>query len=173
MMKVYSGIKGLVVLLFLAAGLILFFSVFFWGIAKAAELLLPLLTVLAYLLIVVFVLGILPAAYFRNLRPTLAVYAVLMSQLLGVSTWMMAFFFIIKSFGTGALFLALFFQFLAPIALIGAIVKASWPTVMHLSVWLSFTYGMRFYSRWLLSSNSPKREKADIIDVEVVEKGSA
>ena len=48
MMKVYSGIKGLVVLLFLAAGLILFFSVFFWGIAKAAELLLPLLTVLAY-----------------------------------------------------------------------------------------------------------------------------
>ena len=169
MIKVYSGIKGFAVSLFLIAGIILFFSVFFWGISKAAELFLPLLTVLSYLLIIVFVLGILPASFSRDLRPTLGMYALLMSHGLGVSTWMMSFFYVIKTFGMGAIFVALLFQFLAPIAIIGAIFKGAWVIAGHLLIWISFTYGMRYYHQWLLNLNQRPTGKSRIIDVEVHE----
>ena len=84
-------------LLFFIAGAVLLISIFFWGIAKAAELLLPLLIVVSYLLIIVFLLGILPATFFKHLRPSLSVYSVLMSHALGVATWMLSFFFILKT----------------------------------------------------------------------------
>jgi hypothetical protein len=93
----------------------------------------------------------------------------LMSQILGVSTWMMSFFFVIKVFGFGAVILAFLFQLLAPIALIAAILKASWPIVVHLSLWISFTYGMRFYGQWLLKLNPRNQKKSDIIDVDAIE----
>ena len=74
MIKVYTGFKGFAVLLFFIAGLVLFLSIFFWGIAKAIRLFLPLLIVLSYLLIIVFLLGILPATFFKDLRPSLDAY---------------------------------------------------------------------------------------------------
>jgi len=124
LIKVYTGLKGSLIFLFFIAGLVLFLSIFFWGITQAARLLLPLLIALSYLLIVVFLFGILPATFFKDLRPSLAVYSVLMSHALGVSTWMMAFFFVIKTFGLVAIFFALLFQFLAPIALVGSVPSA-------------------------------------------------
>jgi len=170
MIKVYTGIKGNLVLFFFIAGVILFFSIFFWGIAKAAELLLPLLIVLSYLLIIIFLLVILPASFLKHLRPSLCVYSLLMSHALGVATWMMSFLFVIKTFGLAGVFLALLFQFLAPIAIAGALLKSSWDIAGHLAVWISFTYGMRFYSQWLLSLNAPKdQKKRDIIDVDAIE----
>ena len=169
MIKVYSGIKGLAVMLFLIAGLVLFFSIFFWGISKAAELLLPLLTVLSYALILVFVLGFLPAVLLKGLRGKLSGYALLMSHALGASTWMMSFFFITKAFGSTAVFLCLFFQFLAPIALLGALFKGSWLIAGHLAVWISFTYLMRYYSRRLMELSASRQERGDIIDVEVID----
>jgi hypothetical protein len=169
MIKVYTGLKGFMILLFFVAGVVLFLSIFFWGIGKAVQLLLPLLIVLSYLLIIVFLLGILPATYFKDLRPTLCVSSMLMSHVLGVSTWMMSFFFVIKAFGFGAVFFALLFQFLAPIALAGALFKGSWAVAGHLTVWIGFTYGMRYYSQWLFSLNSRNHKKGDIIDVDVVE----
>ena len=169
MIKVYSGLKGFTVFFFFIAGVVLFLSVFIWGIAKAAQLLLPLLIVLSYLLIAVFIFGILPATFFKNLRPTLCVYSLLMSYALGVSTWMMSFFFVVKTFGGVGVFFALLFQFLAPIALGSAILKGSWDIAGHLAIWISFTYGMRFYSQWLLKLNSRKHEKGDIIDVDAIE----
>jgi len=169
MIKVYTGLKGFAVSLFFIAGVILFLSIFFWGIGKAAQLLLPLLIVLSYLLIIVFLLGILPATFVKHLRPKLAVYSVLMSHALGVSTWMMAFFFIIKTFGLGGIFLALLFHFLALVAIAGAIFKSSWAIAGHLSIWIVFAYGMRYYSQRLLNLNSRNQDNSRIIDVDAVE----
>ncbi len=169
MIKVYTGLKGFAVSLFFIAGVVLFLSIFFWGITKAVELLLPLLLVLSYALIILFVLGILPASFLKNLRPSLAMYADLMSHALGVATWMMSFFFVIKTFGLVGIFLAFLFQFLAPIAIAGALLKGSWAFAGHLSLFICFTYGMRFYSQWLLSLNSRNQGKRDIIDVDVIE----
>ncbi len=169
MIKVYTGLKSNAVFLFFIAGMVLVLSIFFYGITKAIELLLPLLIVVSYLLIIVFLLGILPATFFKNLRPSLCVTSMLMSNVLGVSTWMMSFFFVIKTFGVGGIFLALLFQFLAPIALIGAMLKGSWHIAGHLLLWISFTYVMRFYSQWLINLNPPNRKKGDIIDVDAVE----
>ena len=157
------------IFLFFIAGVILFLSIFFYGVAKAAQLLLPLLIVLSYLLIIIFLLGILPATFFKDLRPTLCVTSMLMSHALGVATWMMSFLFVIQAFGFLGIFLALLFQFLAPIALGGAMLKGSWAIAGHLSLWISFTYGMRFYSQWLLNLNSRNQKKGDIIDVDAIE----
>jgi hypothetical protein len=169
MIKVYTGLKGFAVSLFILAGIILLFSILFWGLTKAIELLLPLLIVLSYLLIFVFVFGILPATFLKNLRPSLSVYSVLMSHALGVMTWMLSFFYVFNAFGFWGIFLTFLFQYLAPIALIAAIIRSSWQIVAHLALWISFTYGMRFYSQWLLSFNSPDWGKGDIIDVDATE----
>jgi hypothetical protein len=169
MIKAYTGIKGFTVLLFFIAAVALFLSVFLWGFTKAVELLLPLLIVGSYLLITIFLLVILPASFLKDLRPSLSVYSVLMSHALGVATWMMSFFFIVKAFGFWGIFLAFLFQFLAPLAIIGATLKGEWLIAGHLLLWISFTYLMRFYSQWLLSSNSQGRQKGDIIDVDAVE----
>ncbi len=169
MIKVYTGLKGNLIFFFFIAGVVLFLSIFFYGVAKAAQLLLPLLIVLSYFLIIVFLLGILPATFFKNLRPTLCVSSMLMSHLLGVSTWMVSFFFVVKAFGFLGIFFALLFQFLAPIALIGSMLKGSWDIAGYLSLWISFTYGMRFYSQWLLNSNSRNQKKGDIIDIDAIE----
>jgi hypothetical protein len=169
MIKVYTGIKGSAVALFFIAGVVLLLSIFFWGIAKAAGLLLPLLIILSYLLIIVFVLGILPATFFKNLRPALGVYSLLMSHALGVSTWMVSFFVVVKTFGLGGIFLALLLQFLAPIAIVGAMLKDSWVYAGHLALWISFTYGMRFYSQWLLNKTPREKDNKDIIDVDAIE----
>jgi hypothetical protein len=169
MIRTYTGIKGFTVFLFFIAAMVLFLSVFFYGVTKAVELLLPLLIVVSYLLIAIFLLGILPAAFFKDLRPSLSGYVVLMSHVLGVATWMMSFFFIIKAFGFWGIFFAFLFQFLAPLAIIGAMVKGAWLIAGHLLLWISFTYGMKFYSQWLLTTNSRGRQKGDIIDVDAVE----
>ena len=132
-------------------------------------MLLPLLIVLSYLLIVVFLLGILPATFFKDLRPSLGVYSVLMSHALGAATWMMSFFYVVKAFGLWGIFFAFLFQFLAPLALVGAMLKGSWHIAGHLSAWIIFTYAMRFYSQWLLNLNPKGREKRDIIDVDAIE----
>ena len=169
MIKVYSGIKGLVIVLFLVASLVLMFSIVFWGIAKAGQLLLPLLIVLSYLLIVGFMFVLLPAAVFKNLRPSLAAYSMLMAQLLSVFTWMTAFFFVIKTFGFAAVFVALLFQFLAPVAILGAIINHSWYYASHLSVWICFIYVMKWFSQKMLNYNSPKEQNSRIIDVDAIE----
>ena len=169
MIKVHTGLKGLMISFFFIAGVVLFLSIFFWGITKAAELLLPLLIAVSYLLIIVFLFGVLPATFFKDLRPRLGMYSVLMSYTLGVSTWMMSFFVVIKTFGFGGIFLALLFQFLAPIAIAGAMLKGSWIIAGHLLLWICFTYGMRFYSQRLSNLNPRDQKKGDIIDVDIIE----
>ena len=169
MIKVYTGLKGSLITFFFIAAVILILSIFIWGMEKAVQLLLPLLVLLAYAIIVVFVFGVLPASFLKDMRPKLAVYSVLMSYALGAVTWMVAFFFVVNAFGVGGIFLALFFQFLAPIAIVGAMMKNAWAMAGHLSLWIAVTYAMRFYSQWLLKLNSPNQEKRDIIDVEAIE----
>ncbi len=155
--------------LFFIAGIFLFISIFFWGVTKAIEFISPLLIILSYALIIVFLLGILPATFFKPLRSSLGAYAVLMSQVLGVSTWMMSFLFVIETFGFLGIFLAFLFQFLAPIAIAGALVKSSWVLAAHLSIWILFIYAMRFYSQWLSNPGFRKGKQGDIIDVEAIE----
>ena len=169
MIKTYTGLKGFAFSFFFIAGLVLVISVLVWGITNVIQLFLPLLIVLSYLLIIVFVFGFLPATALKYMRPTLRVYSALMSRALGASTWMMSFFFVIKAFGFWGIFFAFLFHYLAFIALAGAILKGSWHVAGHLAIWISFTYGMTLYSQWLLSLNPRQQNSGDIIDVDAVE----
>jgi len=169
MIKVYTGKNGFGIIFLFIAGMILFLSIFFWGITDVIQLFLPLLIVLSYLLIIIFALGFLPATYFKGLRPTLSVYSLLMAHALGVATWMLAFFYVVKNFGLMGIFLAFLFQFLAPLAIAGAVLKGSWHIVEHLALWISFTYGMRYYSRWVVDLIPQRQEKSRIIDVDAIE----
>src|SRR5258708_39613781 len=99
MIKAYTGIKASMITLFVIGGLILFVSILFWGMARAIQLLLPLLIVFSYFLIIVFLAGILPATFLKHLRPKLYVYSILMSYMLGAATWMVSFFVVIKFLG--------------------------------------------------------------------------
>jgi hypothetical protein len=169
MIKVYTGKQGLGILFLFIAGMVLFLFVFSWGITKVLQLFLPLLIVLSYLLIVVFVLGFLPATYFKYLRPSLGVYSAIMSHALRFSTGAMSFFIVIKAFGILGILLVLSFKFLVPAAIAGAIFKGAWHIAAHLTVWISFAYGMKMYSQWLLNTNPPGQEKGSIIDVDAIE----
>jgi hypothetical protein len=169
MIKVYTGPQGFAASFFFIAGVVFFLSIFFWGSAIAVQWFPPLLVVLSYLLIFVFLFGVLPATFFKDLRPPLGMYSVWMSHTLGFTTWMMSLFYVIKTFGFLGIFLIFSFQYLAPIALIGAILKGPWAIAGHLSIWISFTYGMRRYSEWLLNLNSGNHKKRDIIDVDAIE----
>ncbi len=168
MIKIYSGFKGFTVVLFFIAGVALLALVFFWGVGKAAELLLPLLSIVSAILIIVFLCGILPLSLFKKLRPDLCRYSILMSHVLGVTAWMMSFLFVLTTLGFWGIVFSFLFQFLAPLALIGAALKGSWDIVGKLSLLIFFTYGMRFYSRWLSQLGPKIHQKGDIIDVEVV-----
>jgi len=168
MIKIYSGLKGFTVFLFFIAGLILLLLVFFWGVTKAAECLLPLLGIVSGILIIVFLCGVLPLSFFKKLRPYLCRCSLLMSNVLGVTTWMMAFLFVITVLGFWGILFSLLFQFLAPIALMGAMLKGSWGIMGKLSLLIIFTYGMRFYSYWLSALDSKVHKKGDIIDVELI-----
>lgn len=79
------------------------------------------------------------------------------------------FFYVFKAFGLLGMFLVFLFQFLAPVALAVAILQSSWHIAEHLALWVSFTYGMRYYSQWLLNLDSRGSDKGDIIDVDAVE----
>lgn len=169
MIKVYTGKQGFTILLFFIAGMVLFLSFFFWGVTSMIQLFLPLLIILSYLLIIVFVVGFLPATYFKYLRPSLCLYSDKMSRALGIATGLMSFFIIVKAFGILGILFVFVFKFLAPIALIGAMIKGSWHIAGHLAVWISFTYGMKVYSQWLLNLNPQGQSKGQVIDVDVIE----
>jgi len=169
MIKVYTGAKSLAVLFLFIIGMLLFLSVFFWGIAKVIQLFLPLLIVVSYLLIIVFLLGVLPATFLKKVRPSLCAYSAAMSHVLGISTWVMSLMVVINTFGLGGIFFAPFFQFLPPIAIAVSIFKKAWHIVGDLTLWIGFTYGMRFYSQWLLNLNPQRQEKSRIIDVDAIE----
>ncbi|MBF0571090.1 MAG: hypothetical protein HQL12_04395 [Candidatus Omnitrophica bacterium] len=169
MIKVYTGIKGLAIFLVCMAGIILCVSVFFWGITKVIQLFLPLLIVASYLLIIIFVLGVLPSTSIKNMRPLLGVYSFWMSHALGISTWVMSFFFVVNTVGLVGVFFGLLFEFLAPIAIVMAVLKGAGHIAGHLTLWICFTYAMRVYSQWLLNVNPLDQGKNRIIDVDAVE----
>ncbi len=167
MIKVYSGFKGFTVFLFFVAAIVLLGALFFWGVTKASQLLLPFLSVVSYALIVVFLIFIFPFSYNQKFKPVLSRYCVTMSNVLGVTSWMMAFLFVVNTFGFWGILLAFLFKLLAPLAVISATVKSSWSIVRDLMVWIMFTYIMRFYSVWLLKSNERPFKKGRVIDIEI------
>jgi len=121
------------------------------------------------LMILIFILGVLPSTLFTDLRPSLSAYSVLMSQALGVATWMMSFLYIVKVFGFFGIFFAFLFQFLSPLAIVTALFKGTWHMAGHLLLWIGFTYWMREYSQWVLNLSPRGQKKGDIIDVDALE----
>ncbi len=168
MIKVYGGLKGLAVFLFFVAGLIFILLVFIWGVTKAAGLLLPILSVISAILIVVFLGCVLPLSFVKKLRPGLIRYCILMSNVLGLTSWMMSFFFVMTTLGFWGILFSCFVQYLALIAFIGAVLKGSWNIAGKLFLWVTFTYGMRFYGRWLGALGSKDHKKTRIIDLEAI-----
>ncbi|MBF0503510.1 MAG: hypothetical protein HQL14_00260 [Candidatus Omnitrophica bacterium] len=168
MIKMYSGLKGIGVFLFFIAGIVFIGLVFFWGVAKAAELVLPFLGIVSAILILLFLCFVLPLSFIKKYRPHLCRYSILMSNVLGVTTWMMSFLFVIRVLGFWGILFSFLFKFLAPMALLGAGFKGSWDIAGQLSLLIVFTYAMRFYSRRLSVLDTKIHQKARIIDVEVV-----
>jgi hypothetical protein len=80
---------------------------------------------------------------------------------------MMSFLFVVTSLGFWGIFFSFLFQLLAPIALIGAILKGAWDIAGNLTLWITFTYVMRFYSYWLAALDTQAPKKGRIIDVEI------
>ena len=169
MIRVYTGKKSLALFLALLAGTFLLLSLFFWGVTRIIQLFLPLLVCLSYLLIIIFVLGVLPLTSLKYMRPSLCKYSIMMSHILGASTWMMSFFIVIKAFGLLGILFIFIFKYMGPIAILGAMLKGSWHVVGHLIVWISFTYGMKYYSQWLSNFNPLQQGKGRIIDVDAIE----
>jgi hypothetical protein len=90
----------------------------------------------------------------------------LMSHILSATTWMFSFLFIFYNLGFWGISFFVFFQFLAPIAFMGAVLKGLWSVAGNLLLWISFTYGMRFYSLWLGAKHQQGKDKGTIIDIE-------
>ena len=148
----------------------LFLSILFWGFTKAVELFLPLLIVVSYLLIIVFLFGFLPATFIKDLRPSLCVYSVMMSHALGFRHMDDVFFLCHQDLWILGDFLCFFISVFGthcPCRGNAQRVLGILPGIYIL--WISFTYGMRFYSQWLLSLNSREQKKGDIIDVDAIE----
>jgi hypothetical protein len=158
---------------FIIAGLIMGFFVIVWGIAAASTLLLPVLTVASGLIILGFVLVVLPLSLFKHLRPRLALTSIIMSHVLGATTWMLSFLYVTQILGTIGILLAFMFQFLAPMALIALLGKGDWQATAALGLWIIFTYGIRYYGIWLMGGKRPNEPrpkerpyKDSVIDVE-------
>jgi hypothetical protein len=166
MNKIPGALKSFTVLLFFIAGIVLLWAIFFWGVTKACELMLPLLIKVSAVLIMVFLFCILPLSFFNKLHPYLSTSSMLMSRILSATTWMFSFLFIFYNLGFWGIFFFVFFQFLAPIALIGAVLKGLWSIAGNLLLWIGFTYGMRFYSVWLIAKHKQVKDRGTIIDVE-------
>ncbi|MDE1920941.1 MAG: hypothetical protein KGJ09_08160 [Candidatus Omnitrophica bacterium] len=170
MLKIYTGSKNFGFPLFFIIGTVLFLLVFFWGLTAIMEFFLPVLIVVAYLTIIVFVVGFLPATLIKPLRPTLSLYSLLMSHALGTATWILAFLFVIKAFGFFGILFAFLFKYLVFIALAGALFSNAWHVAEHLALWGGFAYGMKYYSQWLLTLDpSRPHQEGDIIDVDARE----
>lgn len=175
MLKVYSGTKGFSAVLFLIGGIVVVSLLLIWGITKAAQFLLPSLTFISNALIILFLLCVLPVSYFKQLRLRLSRYCLIMSKVLSVASWMLSFLFVVTAFGIWGILLCFLFQFLAPVALFGAMLKGSWDIVNTLSMWIVFTYAMSFYGVWLarsLSSSTKRQNKSNVIDVEIEEQNT-
>ncbi|MDE2028858.1 MAG: hypothetical protein KGK03_04010 [Candidatus Omnitrophica bacterium] len=170
MIRIYSGSRGFGFLLFFILGIFLLLLVFFWGITAIMQLLLPLLIVVSYLTIIVFVMGFLPATSIKRLRPALSRYSLLMSYCLGTAAWILAFLFVIRAFGFLGVVFAFFFKYLGFIALAGALAKGAWHVAAHLALWSIFAYVTKFYSQWLLTLKSYGRQRSgNIIDIQARE----
>lgn len=166
MIKTYSGFKGLIFFLGLSAGILLLVYLCGWGIARTSELLLPGISFLCHVLILIFLLAVLPLSLVEKLRPDLSRYVLGMSRILGAASWMLSFFFIMTQLGAWGIIFGFSFRFLVMIALVGAILKASWQTGFELGIWVFFFFVMKYFSRWLAARSLHKSQR-QIIDVEI------
>lgn len=166
MIKTYSGLKGLIFLLGLTAGIFLLVFLCGWGIAKTSELFLPGISFLCNILILIFLVAVLPLSFVGKLRPDLSRFVFGMSRILGVASWMLSFFFIMTQLGAWGIIFGFSFRFLVLIALVGTILKNSWQTGFELGVWVFFFLVMEYFSRWL-AARSLRKSQSQIIDVEI------
>ncbi|MBF0511758.1 MAG: hypothetical protein HQL13_05440 [Candidatus Omnitrophica bacterium] len=173
MIAVYSENKGLMGLLLGIAGTLVLLAAFFWGLTNIIQLFLPLLILFSYLLIVIFVFGILPWTARKGMKPLLALYSLRMSYALGAATWLLSLYIVIKAFGFWGILFIFAFKFLAPIAFAGVLFKGAWYIAAHLLLWMGFTHGMRVYSQWLSQWTPSSPAKDRVIDIDAIEVDSS
>lgn len=163
------GLRVLGFLLFLGFLLIPFILIF--GIFKVSEFLYPVISVLAGASIVAFLLIILPLSLFENLRGRLAGLSFILSYIVGASVFMYSFLTIFYYLGWIAIFFMFMFHLVAPIAMIGLLLKGQIGSAFLLCVGVVFTYGMRLYgvkmSAKLQERVPPNYDRSDeVIDIE-------
>ncbi len=172
MIKVYSGVKGLTVMILIFVGISILWSVFIWGATQVSYVVMPLLQVVAGVLLAICVFGFMPLSLVKNMRPRLSLLCLVVAQILSAVMWAYSFLFVISTFGGWGMFFILFLQLLAPIAIVGALMKEMWGPALFMAVGTIASYGMKLFSAYAMSGMATKstRAKGDIIDVEIVSK---
>ncbi len=142
------------------------FIVLFLGFSEVVKFLYPFTSILAGISAGIFVIVIIPLSLVKNLRLRLAAISLTLSMICGASVWMYSFLVIIGYIGWPAIFLAFLFHFVAPVAIIGLLLKGQWQAGSYLIAGLAITYLIRYYSFWLGSSRRERQNKFEVIDVE-------
>ena len=155
-------------LLILGFGFIL--AIVFLGIEKVSQFCSPYLVPSARISIAVFLLCIYPLSFINRLRPFLVVPSQFLSYLLGACAWVYSLLFVVNSLGFWGILFCFLFQTLTPITLMGAVFKGSWNVVGTLSLWLIFTYMIRFFSATLIINYTQQTKEDKIIDIEAQRK---
>ena len=137
------GLRVLGFLLFLGILLIPFILIF--GILKVSEFLYPLISILAGASIVVFLFIILPLSLIKSLQIRLAGISFILSYIVGASVFMFSFLTIFYYLGWMAIFFMIMFHLVAPIAMIGLLLKGQIGPAFLLLLGIVSTYGMRLY----------------------------
>ncbi len=161
------GILGF--LLFLGFLLMPFILIF--GILKVSEFLYPVIAILAGASIVAFLFIILPLSLVERLQGRLAGLSVMLSYIVGTSVFMFSFLTIFDYWGWLAVFFIFMFHLVAPIAMIGLLLKGKIGAALLLFLGAGLTYGMRFYAVRLSAKSQERVSKfryrsGDVIDIE-------
>lgn len=150
-----------------------------WGVATVSAFLLPLANLIAGLGLTIFFFILLPLSLIRRARPQVAVMTLWIAQALGLYVWMASFTTIWFWLGLFGLLAFLMFHFVAPIAIIGLMIKGQAGEAGSLLVSLALTYFLRFYAVWILAKSDvphkPAKDdyKGPIIDVTPMKKGDS
>lgn len=172
LMNGISGIRSTLLGWAIIIGILLLGGSLFLGAAKISAFLYPVFSVLAGLSISAFVALVLPLSLINKFSPFLAPTSMILSMICGATIWMFSFLVIVGYLGWIAIFLLFMFESVAPIAVMILFFKQHWYAGFSIVVGLLITYGMKFYSLWLVwlaekhENKIFSQQEGQVIDVE-------
>jgi hypothetical protein len=131
------------------AGIVLFAGAMLAGMTVATAFLYPIISWLAGISVILFLLVVVPLSIFQPLRHAMASISLILSYVCGASVWMFSFLAIILILKWFSLIALMFFQAVAPFACILLLFNGQAGAAGGIVLGLLITYGMRFYGIWI------------------------